>query len=79
MCFKQVITIDDEAVQECVHMNFRIYVIKENLLVRMLPDNVVGLLTQMKVENNCKILAFLAEDQHYWQKLYDMSWNESFR
>nr|CCA20840.1 serine/threonineprotein phosphatase 4 regulatory subunit putative [Albugo laibachii Nc14] len=72
MCFKQVISIDNEAIQDCVHMNFRIYVIKENLLVRMLPDNVVSLLTQMKVENNCKILAFLAEDQQYWQKLLEV-------
>ncbi|ETP45008.1 hypothetical protein F442_08502 [Phytophthora nicotianae P10297] len=50
--FQEVIPITDRRVVERVHMNFRIQVIKDNVLSRSLPDGCVLLLEHMANENN---------------------------
>jgi hypothetical protein len=66
----QVIPINDPSVVERVHMNFRIQVIKDNVLSRSLPDGCVLLLEHMTNENNFHILTYISETEDYWKSMY---------
>lgn len=65
-----MIPIDDPRVLERVHMNFRIHVIKDNVLSRSLPDCSVIMLEHMVNENNYYILSYISDAEEYWQKMY---------
>lgn len=64
-----MIPIPDQSVLERVHMNFRIHVIKDNVLVRSLPDGTVILLDHMVNENNYHILTYISETEEYWTEM----------
>ncbi|CEG38778.1 Protein predicted to be involved in carbohydrate metabolism [Plasmopara halstedii] len=70
--FIEVIPITDPSVVERVHMNFRIQVIKDNVLVRLLPDSCVLLLEHMVNENNFHILTFILETKTYWKTIKEL-------
>ncbi|ETN09563.1 hypothetical protein, variant 1 [Phytophthora nicotianae INRA-310] len=70
--FQEVIPITDRRVVERVHMNFRIQVIKDNVLSRSLPDGCVLLLEHMANENNFHILSFISETEDYWKSIKDL-------
>ncbi|ETL40521.1 hypothetical protein, variant 8 [Phytophthora nicotianae] len=70
--FQEVIPITDRSVVERVHMNFRIQVIKDNVLSRSLPDGCVLLLEHMANENNFHILSFISETEDYWKSIKDL-------
>ncbi|KAG2778974.1 hypothetical protein Pcac1_g10832 [Phytophthora cactorum] len=70
--FNEVIPITDRSVVERVHMNFRIQVIKDNVLSRSLPDGCVLLLEHMANENNFHILSFISETEDYWKSIKDL-------
>ncbi|OWZ09858.1 Serine/threonine-protein phosphatase [Phytophthora megakarya] len=65
--FQEVVPITDRSVVERVHMNFRIQVIKENVLSRALPDGCVLLLDHMANENNFHILTYISDSEEYWK------------
>lgn len=65
-----MIPIDDPRVLERVHMNFRIHVIKDNVLSRSLPDCSVIMLEHMVNENNYYILSYISDSEDYWQAMY---------
>lgn len=65
-----MIPIIDRSVVERVHVNFRIQVIKENVLSRSLPDGCVLLLEHMANENNFHILSYISETEDYWKTMY---------
>lgn len=67
--FKEVIPIDDHNVLDRVHMNFRIHVIKDNVLSRSLPDCSVIMLEHMVNENNYYILSYISDSEEYWQSM----------
>ncbi|KAL4086767.1 hypothetical protein PRIC1_013827 [Phytophthora ramorum] len=67
--FHEVIPILDRGVVERVHMNFRIQVIKDNVLSRTLPDGCVLLLEHMTNENNYHILSYISETEDYWKSI----------
>jgi hypothetical protein len=52
-----------------VHMNFRIHVIKDNVLSRSLPDCSVIMLDHMVNENNYHILSYISDTEEYWQAM----------
>lgn len=58
-------------------MNFRIQVIKDNVLSRSLPDSCVLLLEHMANENNFHILSFISESDDYSKAMYVIirNWN----
>ena len=66
----QVIPITDRSVVERVHMNYRIQVIKDNVLSRSLPDGCVLLLEHMANENSFYILSYISENEDYWKAMY---------
>ncbi|KAI9905640.1 hypothetical protein PsorP6_014218 [Peronosclerospora sorghi] len=68
--FHEVIPINDRSVVERIHMNFRIQVIKDNVLSRSLPDGCVILLEHMLNENNFRILTYISENESYWRAMY---------
>lgn len=70
--FNEVIPITDPSIVERVHMNFRIQVIKDNVLSRSLPDGCVFLLEHMLNENNFYILSFISETEVYWKTIKDL-------
>ncbi|KAL3663084.1 hypothetical protein V7S43_012024 [Phytophthora oleae] len=70
--FHEVIPIADRSVVERVHMNFRIQVIKDNVLSRSLPDGCVLLLEHMANENNFRILSYISETEEYWKAIKDL-------
>ncbi|KAG7384796.1 Platinum sensitivity protein [Phytophthora boehmeriae] len=70
--FNEVIPINDRGVVERVHINFRIQVIKDNVLPRSLPDGCVLLLEQMTNENNFYILSYISETDEYWKAIKDL-------
>eukprot|EP00644_Phytophthora_capsici_P007006 jgi/Phyca11/542182/estExt2_Genewise1Plus.C_PHYCAscaffold_80616 len=70
--FHEVIPISDRSVVERVHMNFRIQVIKDNVLSRSLPDGCVLLLEHMANENNFHILSYISETEDYWKAIKDL-------
>lgn len=51
-------------------MNFRIHVIKDNVLSRSLPDCSVIMLEHMVNENNYHILSYISDSEDYWQTMY---------
>ncbi|POM71633.1 Serine/threonine-protein phosphatase 4 regulatory subunit, partial [Phytophthora palmivora] len=65
--FHEVVPITDRSVVERVHMNFRIQVVKDNVLSRALPDGCVLLLDHMINENNFYILSYISETEDYWK------------
>ncbi|KAF1331512.1 Serine/threonine-protein phosphatase 4 regulatory subunit, partial [Globisporangium splendens] len=67
--FKEVIPIQDRNVLDRVHMNFRIHVIKDNVLSRSLPDCSVIMLDHMVNENNYHILSYISDTEEYWQAI----------
>ncbi|KAF4323046.1 hypothetical protein BBO99_00003388 [Phytophthora kernoviae] len=70
--FNEVIAITDRSVVERVHINFRIQVIKDNVLSRSLPDGCVLLLEHMTNENNYHILSYISETDEYWKEIKDL-------
>lgn len=64
-----MIPIEDESVLARVHMNFRIHVIKDNVLSRTLPDCSVLMLEHITNENNFHILTYVAKTESYWQTM----------
>ncbi|TMW57174.1 hypothetical protein Poli38472_003099 [Pythium oligandrum] len=70
--FKEVIPIKDRAVLERIHMNFRIHVIKDNVLSRSLPDCSVIMLDHMVNENNFNILSYVSDSEEYWQSIKEL-------
>ncbi|TDH68271.1 hypothetical protein CCR75_009153 [Bremia lactucae] len=79
LVYWQVIPITDQNVVERVHMNFRIQVIKDNVLSRLLPDGCVLLLEYMMNENNFHILSFISETEIYWKAIKKLVSNEAKR
>ncbi|KAG7384157.1 Platinum sensitivity protein [Phytophthora pseudosyringae] len=77
--FHEVIPITDRSVVERVHMNFRIQVIKDNVLSRSLPDGCVLLLEHMANENNFHILSYISETENYWKSIKDLVSSEDTR
>ncbi|KAI9993567.1 hypothetical protein PInf_015690 [Phytophthora infestans] len=77
--FNEVISISDRTIVERVHMNFRIQVIKDNVLSRSLPDGCVLLLEHMANENNFHILSFISETEDYWKAIKDLVTSEDKR
>jgi protein phosphatase-4 regulatory subunit 3 len=69
MQFKEIIPIEEKTIKDRVHMNYRIHVIKDNVLSRSLPDCSVIMLEHIINENNYHILSYLAETPEYWQQL----------
>lgn len=67
--FKEVIPIEDRSVLDRVHMNFRIHVIKDNVLSRSLPDCSVIMLEHMLNENNYYILSYISDSEEYWKSM----------
>ncbi|KAG6617497.1 putative serine/threonine-protein phosphatase 4 regulatory subunit [Phytophthora cinnamomi] len=67
--FHEVVPITDHSVVERVHMNFRIQVIKDNVLSRSLPDGCVLLLEHMANENNFHILSYISESEDYLKSI----------
>ena len=65
-----MIPITDRSVVERVHTNFRIQVIKDNVLSRSLPDGCMLLLEYMANENNFYILSYISETEEYWKAVY---------
>ncbi|RMX65624.1 hypothetical protein DD238_003445 [Peronospora effusa] len=68
--FNEVIPITDRSVVKRVHMNYRIQVIKDNVLSRSLPDGCVLLLEHMINENSFYILTYISETEDYWKAMY---------
>lgn len=52
-----------------MHMNFRIHVIKDNVLSRTLPDCSVLMLEHITNENNFHILTYVSKTESYWQTM----------
>ncbi|DAZ97676.1 TPA: hypothetical protein N0F65_009677 [Lagenidium giganteum] len=77
--FKEVIPIRDEQVLQRVHMNYRIQVIKDNVLARSLPDSSVIMLEQMVNENNYHILTYVSDTEEYWQSIKEIIRDEEKR
>ena len=65
-----MIPITDRSVVERVHTNFRIQVIKDNVLSRSLPDGCMLLLEYMANENNFHILSYISETEDYRETVY---------
>uniref|UniRef100_M4BLY6 Serine/threonine-protein phosphatase 4 regulatory subunit 3-like central domain-containing protein n=1 Tax=Hyaloperonospora arabidopsidis (strain Emoy2) TaxID=559515 RepID=M4BLY6_HYAAE len=70
--FNEVIPITDRSVVERVHTNFRIQVIKDNVLSRSLPDGCMLLLEYMANENNFYILSYISETEEYWKAVKEL-------
>ncbi|GLD96332.1 hypothetical protein PINS_up005015 [Pythium insidiosum] len=70
--FKEVIPIRDSNVLARVHMNYRIHVIKDNVLSRSLPDCSVIMLDHIVNENNYHILSYISDVPDYCQSLKDL-------
>ncbi|GMF61643.1 unnamed protein product [Phytophthora fragariaefolia] len=71
-CASQVVPITDPSVVERVHMNFRIQVIKDNVLSRSLPDGCVLLLEHMANENNFHILSYISENEDFLKAIKEL-------
>ncbi|KAE9028346.1 hypothetical protein PR001_g10294 [Phytophthora rubi] len=70
--FHEVVPITDRSVVERVHMNFRIQVIKDNVLSRSLPDGCALLLEHMANENNFHILSYISESEDYLKAIKEL-------
>lgn len=69
MEFKEIVPIKEKSVVDRVHMNYRIHVIKDNVLSRTLPDCSVIMLDHIVNENNYHILSYLSDSEEYWDTL----------
>ncbi|CAH0475063.1 unnamed protein product [Peronospora belbahrii] len=70
--FNEVIPISDQSVVERIHLNFRIQVIKDNVLSRSLPDGCMLLFEHMANENNFYILSYIFETKDYCKAIKDL-------
>ncbi|KAJ0411630.1 hypothetical protein ATCC90586_004099 [Pythium insidiosum] len=77
--YKEVIPIRDANVLARVHMNYRIHVIKDNVLSRSLPDCSVIMLDHVVNENNYHILSYISDVPDYCQSLKDLVRNDDTR
>ncbi|RLN70162.1 hypothetical protein BBJ28_00000273 [Nothophytophthora sp. Chile5] len=66
------LTSSTVGVVERVHMNFRIQVIKDNVLSRSLPDCSVLMLEHMVNENNYHILSYISDTEEYWKSINEL-------
>jgi protein phosphatase-4 regulatory subunit 3 len=76
--FNEVVPIQDEAVRLKIMQTFKLQFLKDNILIRLLDDNIFSMLSSMIYFNQLEIIQHFQNSDDYFKRLFDLYGDRSF-